>query len=269
MDVIHDLAYPLPLTVIADLIGVPREECNRFKSWSDELATFIGSALASPDKYERACRSLREMSEYFRHLVTARRAAPRDDIASALIAARERGDTLSDDELIATCILLLFAGHETTTNLIGNGVLALLRAPDQARAWREDPSLTPTAVEELLRYDGPSQAMVRIASADLAIDGRRIRRGDRIFTMINAANRDPRQFTDPDRLDIRREDNRHIAFGYGIHFCIGAPLARLEGQIAIPALLRQLPDLELRTDALDWLDSLVFRGVKSLPVAFR
>lgn len=269
MDVIRDLAYPLPLTVIAELIGVPTTERARLKSWSDELAAFVGSALATPDKYARAGRSLGEMRDYFRYLIAVRRGEPRDDIMSALIAVRTRGDTLSEEELIATCIMLLFAGHETTTNLIGNGVLALLRHPGQARAWRDEPSLTPTAVEELLRYDGPSQAMVRIASDDVALDGRRIRRGDRLFTMINAANRDPRQFADPDLLDIRREDNRHLAFGYGIHFCIGAPLARLEGQIAIPTLLQRLPDLAAVTDALEWLDSLVFRGVKSLPVTFR
>lgn len=268
IDLIRDFAYPLPVIVIAEMIGVPKEDRERFKTWSDDLASFIGSAVATPDKYERAGRSAAEMSEYFRRMVAARRVAPQDDIMSGLIAAEERGQVLSEDELVATCILLLFAGHETTTNLIGNGVLALFRNRDELEAWRQDSSLTESAVEELLRYDGPTPAMVRIAVEDLEVEGRRIRRGDRIFLMINAANRDPQQFRDSDRLDLRREDNRHLAFGYGIHFCIGAPLARLEAQLAIPTLLRRLPDLQLATKSLEWIDSLIFRGVRSLPVSF-
>jgi cytochrome P450 len=269
MDLIHDFAYPLPVTVIAELMGVPHEGLERLKRWSDELAAFVGSALQTPDKYARAGRGLEEMSEYFRHLLARRRAAPREDIISSLIAAEERGAGLSEEELVATCVLLLFAGHETTTNLIGNGILALLRAPAALEAWRRDPAITPTAVEELLRYDGPTGAMVRIAREDVELGGRAIRRGDRIFTMINAANRDPAQFPQPDRLDLGRPDNRHLAFGYGIHFCLGAPLARLEAQIAFPALITALPDLTLETESPDWLDSLVFRGVRSLPIAFR
>ncbi|MGH7278382.1 MAG: cytochrome P450 [Candidatus Rokuibacteriota bacterium] len=269
MDVIGDFAYPLPVTVIAEMIGVPKEDRDRFKRWSDDVATFIGSALTTPDKYERAGRSMAGMSDYFRGMIAARRGEPREDIMSRLIAAEERGDVLSEDELTATCILLLFAGHETTTNLIGNAIVSLLRHPEQLQAWRTEPALTASAVEELLRYEGPTQVMVRIAAEDLELEGRRIRRGDRLFLMLNAANRDPAQFPEADRLDLRREPNRHIAFGYGIHFCLGAPLARLEAQIALPAVLRRLPDLEIATEAPEWLDSLVFRGVKSLPVAFR
>ena len=207
------------------------------------------------------------MHEYFEHVVARRRAAPADDLVTALLAAEERDDGLSRAELVASCVLLLFAGHETTTNLIGNGVLALLRNPAAARTWREDPGLTASAVEELLRFDGPTAAMVRIAREDLPIDGRVVRRGDRVFLMINAANRDPRQFAEPDRLDLRRADNRHLAFGHGIHFCLGAPLARLEGQVALPALLARFPGLASRAEAPEWLDSLVFRGMRSLPVA--
>ncbi len=269
MDVIRDVAYPLPVTVIAEMLGVPKEDRERLKTWSDELALFIGSALATPDKYERAGHSIIELSEYFRSLIAARRAHAHDDMLSALIAAEERGAGLSEDELVATCVLLLFAGHETTTNLIGNGLLALLRDSNQLEVLRAEPSLAPLAVEELLRYDGPTQAMVRVAAEDMKIGDKRIKRGDRIFAIINAANRDPAQFADPDRLDLRREPNRHIAFGFGIHFCIGAPLARLEGQIAFATLLGRLSDLELLTTAPEWLDSVVFRGVKSLPVSFR
>jgi len=270
MDLIRDFAWPLPITVIAEMLGVPREDRAALKVWSDELATFVGSALATSDKYERAARSSGQMSDYFRDLIGQRRASPRDDLVSALVAADEPHDTTSEDELVATTILLLFAGHETTTNLIGNGILSLLRHPAELHALRADPSLIVPAVEELLRYEGPTAAMGRIALEDVALpSGGTISRGDRVFLMINAANRDPGPFDDPERVNIRRDPNRHIAFGYGLHFCVGAPLARLEAQIAIPALLRCLPDLALTTDELPWLDSLVFRGVRSLPLTFR
>ncbi len=267
IDLIRDFAYPLPVTVIGDLLGVPPEDHERLKSWSDELAIFVGSALTTPDKYERAARGVAEMHEYFEHVVARRRAAPADDLVTALLAAEQRDDGLSRAELVASCVLLLFAGHETTTNLIGNGVLALLRNPAAARTWREDPAVTVSAVEELLRFDGPTAAMGRVAREDLPIDGRVVHRGDRVFLMINAANRDPRQFPEPDRLDLRRADNRHLAFGHGIHFCLGAPLARLEGQVALPALLARFPGLTSRAEEPEWLDSLVFRGMRSLPVA--
>jgi cytochrome P450 len=267
IDLIRDFAFPLPVAVIGDLLGVPAEDHERLKRWSDELATFVGSSLATPDKYERAARGVADMHEYFEDVVARRRRLPADDLVTALLAAGEPGDALSHDELVASCVLLLFAGHETTTHLIGNGALALLGQPEAARAWRDDPMLTAPAVEELLRYDGPTAAMVRIAREDVAIGGRVIRRGDRLFLMISAANRDPRQFPDPDRLDLRRADNRHLGFGHGIHFCLGAPLARLEGQIALPALLGRFPGLAPGRAAPEWLDSLVFRGMRSLPVA--
>jgi len=255
MDLIRDFAWPLPITVIADMLGVPREDHAALKAWSDDLAAFVGSALATSDKYERAARSGVKMSDYFRDLIGKRRAKPREDLVSALVA---------------TAILLLFAGHETTTNLIGNGILSLLRHPAELHALRADPSLIVRAVEEMLRYEGPTAAMVRVALEDVGLpSGGTIGRGDRVFLMINSANRDSRHFDEPERVNIRRDPNRHIAFGYGLHFCVGAPLARLEAQIAIPALLRRLPDLTLTTDALPWLDSLVFRGVRSLPLTFR
>jgi cytochrome P450 len=230
---------------------------------------FVGSAVATPGKYERAAKSLSKRQDYFRGLVVERRRGSCDDLLSALVVAEDRNDVLSEDEIVATSILLLFAGHETTTNLIGNGMLALLRAPRELARLRDDPALAESAVEEMLRYDGPSGVMTRVAAEDVAIDGVKIARGDRLFLMINAANRDPRQFDDPDRFDVAREPNRHVAFGAGIHFCVGAPLARLEAQIAVPALLAALPDLALGSAHLDWLDSLVFRGVRSMPVTFR
>jgi cytochrome P450 len=184
--------------VIGDMLGVPAMDREGLKEWSDELATFVGSAVATPDKYERAAKSLSRMRDYFLGLVVERRRRPRDDMLSALVAAEDRNDVLNEDEIVATSILLLFAGHETTTNLIGNGMLALLRAPRELARLRDDPTLAESAVEEMLRYDGPSGVMTRIAVEDVAIHGAKIARGDRLFLMINAANRDPRQFDDPD-----------------------------------------------------------------------
>jgi len=269
IELIADFAYPLPVTVIADMIGVPAADHLLFKTWSDELATFVGSALQTADKYDRAERAAGEMADYFRAAVAERRAAPGDDILSALIAAENRGDVLGEDELIACCVLLLFAGHETTANLIGNGIHALLRHRGELARLREIPVLAESAVEEVLRYDGPTQAMVRIAVEDTDLAGVRIAAGERVFLMINAANRDGAVFADPDRLDIARTPNPHIAFGYGIHFCLGAPLARLEGRIALPALAASLDGLAFADEPPQWLDSLVFRGMARLPLSVR
>ena len=268
MDVIADFAYPLPVIVIAEMLGVPPEGREPMKAWSDELALFIGSAFGTPDKYERASRAMTGMTAYFREIVGARRRQRREDLISALVDAEEQGGRLSEDELVANCVLLLFAGHETTTNLIGNGLLSLLRHPDALAALRADPSLIEPAIEELLRYDGPTQAQVRVALEDIELHGKTIRAGDRVFVMVNAANRDPARFPEPDRLDLARADNAHVAFGYGAHFCVGAPLARLEGQLAIAAVVRRFQDLARAPGELTWLPSMVFRGVRSLPVTF-
>jgi cytochrome P450 len=270
-DLIAAFAYPLPASVIAGMIGVPIEDLERFKIWSDEIAAFVGSALATPDKRERGERGAREMSAYFRAIIADHRKQPKDDILSALLAVEESGSGFSEDELVASCILLLFAGHETTTNLIGNGMLALLRHADALAALRRDRALAASAVEEMLRYDGPTQAMTRIALEDVRLDDASpvIGTGDRVFALLNAANRDPQVFTDPERFDVARGDTRHISFGFGIHFCLGAPLARLEGQIAVAALVERLPDLALVTETPEWSDSFVLRGVKALPVRFR
>ena len=267
-DLIADFAYPLPAAVIAGMLGASADDLDRIKRWSDDLAAFVGSALATPDKRTRAQVAMVDMSTYFRALVTARRAEPREDMMSALLAGEGRADGLTEDELVATCVLLLFAGHETTTNLIGNGLVALLRHPSQLAALAAEPLLAGSAVEELLRYDGPTQAVTRIAVEDVELRGRQIRRGARVFLNLSAANRDPEQFADPEDLDVRRPDNRHIAFGHAIHFCVGAPLARLEARLAIPAVLRRLPELRLDTDALRWSDSYVLRGVAALPLSF-
>ncbi len=267
-DLIADFAYPLPAAVIAGMLGASADDLDRIKRWSDDLAAFVGSALATPDKRTRAQVAMVDMSTYFRALVTARRAEPREDMMSALLAGEGRADGLTEDELVATCVLLLFAVHETTTNLIGNGLVALLRHPSELAALAAEPLLAGSAVEELLRYDGPTQAVTRIAVEDVELRGRQIRRGARVFLNLSAANRDPEQFADPEDLDVRRPDNRHIAFGHAIHFCVGAPLARLEARLAIPAVLRRLPELRLDTDALRWSDSYVLRGVEALPLSF-
>lgn len=269
-DFIETFAYPLPATVIAALLGVPLEDVELLKRWSDDLGSFVLASRLSPDKYSRANAAIREMSAYFGDLVEDRRRRPGEDVASALVAAQQRGDFMSRDELVAACVLLLFAGHETTTHLLGNGLLALLRHPDQMQRLREtdgDEALAASAVEEMLRWDGPSLAQVRVVAADYELGGRMMKTGDRVFQILAAANRDPAIFADPDRFDIGRGNNRHLTFGFGIHFCLGAPLARLEGQIAFPILLRRLKRIELAAPP-NWSDSIVVRGLNRLEVGY-
>jgi cytochrome P450 len=270
MDLIEQFAYPLPVIVICEMLGVPVADHERFKGWGLDIARGLDAIMLPPDSpvAERSMHARHALAAYFRELIAARRAAPRDDMLSGLIAAEEAGDKLSEDELLATCILLLVAGHETTVNLIGNGSLALLRHPDQRKRLQDDPGLITTAVEELLRFDGPVQRTARIPSEDVVIGGRTIGKGEMVMPFIGAADRDPAQFRDPDRLDLGRTDNRHIAFGWGIHFCIGAPLARVEGQIAINTLLRRKPKLALATDTPEYRQSLTLRGLSHLPVSF-
>ena len=270
MDLIEDFAYPLPVIVICEMLGVPLEDREHFKSWGLDIARGLDALLMPPgsDVHRRAMEARKAIAAYFRTLIAERRGAPRADLLSSLIATEEAGDRLSEDELLATCILLLIAGHETTANLIGNGVLALLRHPDELRRLRQDPGLIQSAVEELLRYDGPVQRTARIPSEDISIGGHVIPKGELVMPFIGAADRDPEQFPDPDRLDIARADNRHIAFGWGIHFCLGAPLARVEGQIAVNALVQRFPRLAVATDAPEFRQSLTLRGLTRLPVTF-
>lgn len=269
VDFIERFAYPLPATVIALLLGVPLEDVELLKRWSDDLGSFVLASRLSADKYGRANTAIREMNTYFGDLVEARRRSPAEDVASAMVAAQERGDFMSRDELVAACVLLLFAGHETTTHLLGNGMLALLRHPEQMqhlRASRNEAAVVGNAVEEMLRWDGPSLAQVRVVAADYELGGRVMKAGDRVFQMLAAANRDPGTFPDPDRFDLTRPDsNRHLTFGFGIHFCLGAPLARLEGQVAFPILLDRLRSITLAAPP-DWSDSIVVRGLNGLRV---
>jgi cytochrome P450 len=265
-DFIADFAGPLPALVIMDMLGVPREELARLKRLSDEMALFIGSARDAPEKYQRAAAATREMAALFGELILARRAAPQRDLLTELVKVDDDGDYLSDDELVATSILLLFAGHETTTHHLANGLRALMRFPDQLQRLRENPALAPAAVEELLRYDGPIGAQVRIVLEPRVLHGKTLKPGERAFLLMNAANRDPRAYEDPDRLDLERNGVPHLAFGFGAHICLGFPLARLEGQIALPAVLARWRRIELDAAAPEWIDSMVLRGMKSLPL---
>jgi hypothetical protein len=266
VDYIADFAYPLPASVIMDLLGVPRADLERVKIWSDDIALFIGTAQVAGNKYLRAEAGAKAMSGYFRTLVEARTSEPRDDMITKLVLARDDRDALSTDEIIGTCILLLFAGHETTSNLIGNGFFYSMRNRGQWDRLVADETLAATAVEEWLRYDGPSGALARVASADIEMGGKTIREGQRLFAFMNSANRDPQAFDDPERFDIGRAVNPHVTFGHGIHFCLGAPLARLEAQIAGRRLAERIPNIRLSGGDPEWHDSLILRGVKRLPV---
>lgn len=265
VDFIADFAGPLPALVIMDMLGVPRAELPRVKHLSDEMALFIGSTRESPEKYARAEAATREMADLFRRLVTERRRAPKEDLLTQLIQAEEGGERLNDDELVATCVILLFAGHETTTHHLANGLAALLRFPAEMKKLRENPGLAPAAVEELLRYDGPIGALVRIVREPHALHGRDLKPGERVFLLMNAANRDERAFPGPDRLDLGRHAPPHLAFGFGPHLCLGFPLARLEGQVALPAVLARWRSIE-PAGTPRWVDSMVLRGMQSFPL---
>jgi len=268
MDAIQALAHPLPILVITQMLGLPAEERGRFKAWSDDLFAILGSVPHAPELMERAASSLAELTAYLTGLSRARRREPTQDLLSALVQVVDQGERLTEEELVANVTILLSAGHETTSNLIGNGLLALLRNPEQAQKLREQPALVSSAVEEMMRYDNPVQIAYRSAAADVEIGGKYIRSGQLINSVLAAGNRDPERYSDPDRFDIARDEGRHLGLGLGIHFCLGAPLLRLEAQIAFETLLRRFPELRLATDTWEWQELPIFRGVKSLPVAF-
>ncbi len=268
-EVIAHLAYVLPATVIAEMLGAPAEDRERFRSWSDELAlvAFGTGGEVRGDRHQRALRGLEEMEGYFRRLVGERRRRPADDMLSTMMLGAD-GDALSDDELVGMCTLLLFAGHETTTNAIANGLLALLRHPDQLERLRREPEGINVAVEELLRYDGPIKVLQRWVAEDLELRGHAIRAGERVFLILAGANHDPKVFPEPHRLDLTRRPNPHLAFGKGVHACIGAHLARIETRIAIEQIVTTLPGLRLRPGELHWKPTLASRALESLPVAY-
>jgi len=265
-ELIGDLAYPLPALVICDMLGMPRDDIVRIRAWSAELEPFLGLAQKPATTYTLARHANEAMVEYFRGIVHDHRRQPRENLLSQLIATSEGGEVLDDDELIATCIMLQFAAHTTTTHLVGNGMLALLRHPDELELLRHDPTLLKSVVEEQLRYDGPIQALRRVVLEPFELGGRHLAAGELVFILLNSANRDERRFHDAGRFDARRGDNRHIAFGFGTHFCSGAALARMEGQIALRGLLDRGPRIELLSDDLAWNTSFGFRGLHALPI---
>lgn len=264
IELVGGYALPLPITIIGDLLGIPAQERLRFHAWSRSMIAVSGSADAL-----RALPRIWALFRYLRELFAQRRADPRDDLVTALVQAEESGDRLSEEELLSMVILLLIAGYETTTNLIASGALALIQHPQQRERWQHDPALAESAVEELLRYTSPLEiASVRIAREEVAFGSVTVPPGELVAAVLGSANRDERQFPDPEALDIARDPNRHLAFGQGPHFCLGAPLARLEGRIALTTLLRRFPDLRLAQppESLRWRKSPVLRGLEELPV---
>jgi cytochrome P450 len=265
-DFIQEFAFPLPATVIMFMCGLPPADMEMLKLWSEQLKPFIGSATASPDKYDLAQRGARGMTEYFRDIVRQRRASGGSDIISRLLMQQRERGSISDDEIVGSCMLFLFGGHETTTNLIGNGMRLLMRFPEARKTIEAHPDAIKGAIEEILRYDGPTGGLVRVVKVDHELHGRRIREGQRVFLMVHAANHDGRQFPNPDEFDITRNPNHHLTFNFGTHFCLGAPLARLEGQVALERVAARLPTLRL-TEAPQYMDTLVMRGVRRMPCA--
>jgi cytochrome P450 len=268
MDLMRDLAYPFPLLMICDMLGVRPEDRAQFKAWSDDLAVVLLNPAASAPQVVQAYRSLSNLMAYFAHAIAERQIQPKDDVLQQLIAAHAQEYSLGEEELLVTCSGLLFAGHETTTNVIGNGLCALLHHPDQMRRLRDEPSLIGRAVDELLRYDGPAQTLIRLAVQDLDIGGKRIAQGQSVVLLLGAANRDPARFPEPDRLDLSRGDKGHVGFGMGRHACLGSALGQMEAEIAILRVLQRMPGLRLTTDAVTWNESLAIRGLTSLPVVF-
>ncbi len=269
MDFVRDVAFPLPATVIATLLGVPTADLEAIKQWSDRLAAYLGGSVDERDNFAEARAGVSHLADYFRSLLRKRGATERDDLMSAMLRAEHDGDRLTRDEVVANCILLLFAGHETTTNLLGNGLFHLLRHPAQLARLRADPRLVVGAVEECLRYDGPVPATIKIATEDVEWHGRTIRRGDMVIPFMASANRDPRQFADPDVFDVGRVVDRHVAFAWGLHFCLGAWLARLEARLVFETVLARLPDLTLADPAPRWKPMVFLRGLEALPLEWR
>ena len=268
MDLIADLAAPLPAIVTAEMLGVPIADAEQLKEWSADFAEVLGNFQHNPDRASRTLKCVEEMTEYFFESIRRMRTEPREGLINALLTAEIDGDRLTEEEIVANCIVTMVGGQETTTNLIGNGVLTLVRHPDQLERLKNDLTLIPSAVEELLRYESPSQHTARICPQDTEIRGKKIRKGQAVIAVMGAGNRDPERFPDPDRLDLARTDNRHLAFGWASHFCFGAPLARIEGQLAFQAIVSRMADLALEPGPLVWRDNLGLRGLTSLPVTF-
>lgn len=266
-DLIADLAEPLPCIVTAEMLGVPVEDHRQLKLWSQDFAEMLGNFQHNPDRVPKILKSTEEMTAYFRRAMHWDKSRP-DGLVASLMNARVDGDRLTEEEVVANSIVTMIGGQETTTNLIASGTLTLLRNPDQLEKLRGDLSLIPSATEELLRYESPSQHTARLTPEDTELGGKQIRKRQAVMAIMAAANRDPDRFPDPDRLDITRQDNRHVAFGYGAHYCLGAPLARIEGQIAFEEMLRYFPHWSLEPGPLTWRTNSGLRGLTSLGISF-
>lgn len=261
-DLISDFAFPFPVIVIAEMLGIPAEDRDKFNVWSNDIALAVEPIL-SGEEIVRVERASDEIIEYFEGIIEQRRRQPRDDMLSALLAAEEEGDRLTHDELLGTLMLLLVAGNETTRSLIGNGMLALLKNPDQLQRLRENPDLLESAIDEMLRYDSPVQFIIRVVMKDVEFKGKRFRAGQKVLLLVGASNRDPTVFTDPGALDIGRQEKSHLSFGRGIHYCLGSPLALLEARVAFANLIERFSSIELVTEP-DFRNQIVLRGVESL-----
>ena len=268
MDMVQDVANLLPVAVIGDMLGIPREDGLKLRVWANAFATFFGTTKYTVDVLNMMRTGIVEMEEYFRGVVAQRRKSSTvgNDLLSTMMAAEDQGRFLSEQEVLATCSLVLFAGHETTTHLLSNGLYLLLKNPEQREVMLGSPEQLEAAVEEVLRYESPIQRLSRVITEDFELHGQTLRKGQKAFLMIGAANRDSRQFPEGDRLDLRRQENRHIAFGFGLHYCLGAALGRLEGQIALSTLLRRFPKMKL-VEEPERLENVAFRGFKSLHVS--
>ena len=266
VELMREFANPMPVRIILEMLGIPQELRDTFVDWSRAIAVFRGNPNRTVEEASAAQDALIELTEFFRKTVAERRRNKGNDLISLLIDIEEEGEVLTEDELYAQCIALLFAGHETTRNLIGNGMYTLLQNPQQTAELREKPEMIRSAVEELLRYESPVQFTARVLKEDIEVCGQPIRKGWTVLCMLGAANRDPKQFKEPNQLDLKRLNNQHLAFSAGLHFCIGAQLARLEGQIAILKLLQRFPEMKLTGPRPEWASTFGFRGLKSLPV---
>jgi hypothetical protein len=269
MDVIADFANPFPAMVAAQLLGFPVEDHVQLKAWSADFAELLGNFQHNPDRAAQVLSSMNDLKAYVSGQMIEQRTRPRDGLLHALMTAEADGGRLTDDEIVANAIVTMIGGQETTTNLIGNGLLTLLRTPSALADLRAHPEILESAVEELLRYESPSQHTGRLAPADTVLGGKSIRKGEAVIAVMGAANRDPARFVEPDRLDLRRRDNRHVAFGWAAHFCFGAPLARMEAQIAFTVLLERLQDIHLDAATLNWRGNTGLRCLLALPVTFR
>lgn len=267
MDLLSEFAEPLPAIVTAEMLGLPAEDHAQLKHWSAMFAEILGN-LQHTDRLGGVLWAAESLSAYFQNAIREQRTSPRDGLLHELMASEIDGDRLTDEEVVANCIITLVGGLETTTNLIANGMLSLLRNPNQLAHLRAHTEIMPSAVEELLRYESPSQHTARLAPDDVVLGGKQIRKRDAVIAVMAAGNRDPERFPDPDRLDLERPDNRHLAFGWAAHFCFGAPLARLEGQICFETLLHRFPILELTSEKLIWRDNLGLRGLTALPLSY-